>query len=155
MSPDDIRELFRAFGPVDVRRLFGGSGIYADETMFALVHDGVIYLKVDEANARAFDREGLAPFSYRRGGKHAALTSYRRIPDRLYDDPDELAVWARTALAAAGRRGSSKRRVAIVRQAGGGRAKNSGHKRRLTPPWRTSGTRSPRRPDWPPRRRPR
>jgi DNA transformation protein len=29
--------------------------------------------------------------------------SYRRMPDRLYDDPDELAAWAREALAAAGR----------------------------------------------------
>jgi DNA transformation protein len=34
--------------------------------------------------------------------------SYRRMPDRLYDDPDELAVWARAALAAAGRSGARK-----------------------------------------------
>jgi DNA transformation protein len=32
--------------------------------------------------------------------------SYRRMPDRLYDDPDELAFWAREALAAAGRGGA-------------------------------------------------
>jgi len=35
--------------------------------------------------------------------------SYRRMPDRLYDDPDELAIWARAALAAAGRSGTGKR----------------------------------------------
>ena len=35
MAPDDIVELFSAFGPVDVRRMFGGLGIYADGTMFA------------------------------------------------------------------------------------------------------------------------
>jgi TfoX/Sxy family transcriptional regulator of competence genes len=34
--------LFAAFGTVKVRRMFGGAGIYAEETMFALVHDGVI-----------------------------------------------------------------------------------------------------------------
>ena len=34
--------------------------------------------------------------------------SYRRMPDRLYDDPDELATWARAALAAAGRSGTGK-----------------------------------------------
>ena len=110
MSPDDIRELFSAFGPVEVRRLFGGAGIYADGTMFALVHRGVIYLKADEQNAPAFEREGLEPFSYSRRGERASLTSYRRMPDRLYDDPDELAAWASAALAAAGRRGSGKRR---------------------------------------------
>ena len=103
MSPDDIRELFSNFGLVEVRPLFGGAGIYADGTMFALVHDGVIYLKVDERNAADFERENLEPFSYSRRGERASLTSYRRMPDRLYDDPDELASWAQAALAAAGR----------------------------------------------------
>ncbi|MET0923180.1 MAG: TfoX/Sxy family protein [Xanthobacteraceae bacterium] len=103
MSPDDIRELFAAFGPVSVRRMFGGAGIFADATMFALVHDGVIYLKVDERTMPAFEREGLGPFTYMRRGERASLSSYRRMPDRLYDDPAELAVWARDALAAASR----------------------------------------------------
>jgi DNA transformation protein len=93
-----------------VRRLFGGAGIYAGGTMFALVHEGVIYLKADEQNAQAFDDEQLGPFTYTRRGESASLSSYRRMPDRLYDDPDELADWARAALAAAGRSGTGKRR---------------------------------------------
>ena len=108
MALDDIRELFSVFGPVEVRRLFGGAGIFADGTMFALVHDGVIYLKVDEESAPAFEREQLEAFSYRRKGERASLASYRRMPDRLYDDPDELALWARAAFAAAHRRGTRK-----------------------------------------------
>jgi DNA transformation protein len=109
VTPQDIRELFAAFGAVAVRRMFGGAGIYAGETMFALVHEGVIYLKADLHNAPAFERESLAPFSYAtRGGKRAVM-SYRRMPDRLYDDPDELATWAGEALAAA-RRTAGRRR---------------------------------------------
>jgi DNA transformation protein and related proteins len=100
------------FGPVEVRRLFGGAGIYAGGTMFALVHQGVIYLKADEQNAPAFDEEQLGPFTYSRKGERASLSSYRRMPDRLYDDPDELAAWAKAALAAAGRSGTGKRRLA-------------------------------------------
>ena len=108
MAPDDIRELFAAFGMVTVRRLFGGAGIYAEDTMFALVHDDVIYLKADGHNAAAFEREDLPPFTYTtRHGKRGVM-SYRRIPDRLYDDPDELAAWAREALAAARRRAAGK-----------------------------------------------
>ena len=85
--------------------MFGGAGIYADATMFALVHDGVIYLKADAQSAPDFERENLAPFTYTtRGGKRGVM-SYRRMPDRLYDDPDELVAWAREALAAA-RRGA-------------------------------------------------
>jgi DNA transformation protein len=117
MSPDDIRELFAAFGTVTVRRMFGGAGIYAEETMFALVHDGVIYLKVDAQNAAAFERERLAPFTYTtRHGKRGVM-SYRRLPDRLYDDPDALAAWARGALAAA-RRPAARKRVAAKNKRG-------------------------------------
>jgi len=36
--------------------------------------------------------------------------SYRRMPDRLYDDPEELAQWSRDALAAAVRAAVSKAR---------------------------------------------
>jgi DNA transformation protein and related proteins len=111
VGPDDIRELFAAFGSVTVRRMFGGAGIYVERTMFALAHEGVIYLKADALNAAAFEREHLAPFTYTtRDGKRAVM-SYRRLPDQLYDDPDELAVWAHEALAAArrqaGRKGAS------------------------------------------------
>ena len=108
MAPDDIRELFSVFGPVEVRRLFGGAGIFIDGTMFALVHDGVIFLKVDDESVAAFEREQLEAFSYDRKGARASLTSYRRMPDRLYDDPDELATWARAAVAAAQRSGARK-----------------------------------------------
>ena len=34
--------------------------------------------------------------------------SYWRLPDRLYDDPDELARWARQALAVAQRKATAK-----------------------------------------------
>jgi DNA transformation protein len=103
VSPDDIRELFSVFGPVEVRRMFGGAGIYAAGTMFALVSDGVIYLKVDEQNTQDFERERLEPFTYKTKAGRRGVMSYRRMPDRLYDDPDELATWARAAFAAAGR----------------------------------------------------
>jgi len=112
VSPDDIQELFCVFGPVSVRRMFGGAGIYADGTIFALVVGSVIYLKTDDVNTPAFERENLAPFTYEtKHGKHGVM-SYRRMPDRLYDDPEELAAWARDALAAAQRTGSSKVRPA-------------------------------------------
>ena len=105
MTPDDIQELFSVFGVVAVRRMFGGAGIYADGTMFGLVADGVIYLKADERNAPAFERENLPPFTYETKDGKRGVMSYRRMPERLYDDPDELATWAHAALAAAQRTG--------------------------------------------------
>jgi DNA transformation protein and related proteins len=111
VTPDDLRELFSMFGPVDIRRMFGGAGVFVDRMMIGLIHQDVIYLKADAQSAAAFDREGLGCFTYSRSGKQASLSSFRRMPDRLYDDPDELAVWAREALAAAGR-GRANPRIA-------------------------------------------
>jgi DNA transformation protein and related proteins len=103
MDADRIVELFAAFGPVVPRRMFGGVGIYSDGTMFALVAGGLLYLKADRETVAAFEREGQGPFTYAAKGGKRTVMSYWRVPDRLYDDPDELAAWARDALAAAHR----------------------------------------------------
>jgi len=101
MDAETIRELFVEFGPVDVRRMFGGAGVFVEGRMIALVSREVIYLKEDVETIPGFEREGLSPFSYAtKNGEHK-LTSYWRMPDRLYDEPDELARWARDAHAAA------------------------------------------------------
>jgi DNA transformation protein and related proteins len=122
VAPDDVRELFCAFGSVEVRRMVEGAGIYADGTMFALVHEGVIYLKADEHNAPAFEREKLEPFTYKTKEGRRGVMSYRRMPDRLYDDPDELATWARAALAAAGRSGAGKSKAKAGKRRKSGKA---------------------------------
>jgi DNA transformation protein and related proteins len=114
LDHDFIRDLFAPFGPVTVRRMFSGAGIFADGLMFGLIVRDVIYLKADDGNAADFEREGCAPFTYTRGKKsgrpsHHALP-YWRLPERLYDDPDELADWARRAFAAAERKKFAARR---------------------------------------------
>src|SRR3954470_20294044 len=109
MDAESIRELFAEFGPVDVRRMCGGAGVFAGDRMIALVSREVIYLKADAETIPGFEQEGLAPFSYAtRKGEHK-LTSYWRMPDRLYDDPEELARWARAAHAAALRAADKKK----------------------------------------------
>ena len=107
-DPDYIAELFSQFGPVTVRRMFSGAGIFADGLMIALAVDGVIYLKADAGIVPLFEGEGLGPFSYRRKEGRRTLMSYWRMPERLYDEPDELARWAFEALRAA-RRGTARR----------------------------------------------
>lgn len=106
MDAAHVQDLFASFGTVNVRRMFGGAGVFADGVMFALVARDVIYLKTDEDTVPAFALEGSQPFSYTTSkGKQArrVIMSYWRLPERLYDDPDELAQWARTALAVAQR----------------------------------------------------
>jgi len=101
MDAEFIRDLFASFRPVTVRRMFGGAGIYADDVMFGLIAYEVIYLKAGESNEADFIAEDLPPFVYEAANGKRTTMSYRRMPDRLYDDPDELAQWAARALQAA------------------------------------------------------
>ncbi len=101
LDPDRAEEIFASFGPVRCKRMFGGSGVFVGERMFALEARGVLYLKSDDSTAAEFEREGCEAFGYDARGGRRVLTSYRRAPERLLEDPDEMAVWARRALAVA------------------------------------------------------
>lgn len=102
-----LQDALSGLGPVSVRRMFGGAGVYCDGVMFGLVADDTLYLKVDAGTAAAYEVEGLDPFVYTGRGKTIAM-SYRRAPERLLDDPDEMADWARTALGVARRAAGAK-----------------------------------------------
>ena len=122
MDSQFISDLFAPFGPVAVRRMFGGAGLYRDGLMFALEFDGVIFLRVDEASIPDFEREGSRPFVYTRakspGKIGRASLSYWRLPERLYDDPEELAVWAERALAIARQKKAAPRAPTKAKQPG-------------------------------------
>jgi DNA transformation protein len=130
VNPEHIAELFAAFGPVTVRRMFSGAGIFADGLMIALVVDGVIFLKADERTITQFEREGLGPFTYRTRNGTRSLASYWRMPERLYDDPDELAGWAREAMEAARRVERRNRGANAAKHAGRNRKTASNRLRR-------------------------
>lgn len=99
---EHLKECLGEMGPITVRRMFGGAGVYADGVMFALVAGDALYFKTDETTRGAFDAEGLGPFVFASKGKDMR-TSYWRAPDRLFDDPSEMVTWGRTALDAARR----------------------------------------------------
>jgi DNA transformation protein and related proteins len=104
VSPDflaHITDQLTGFGPVAVRRLFGGAGLFRAGRMFGLVAADVLYFKVGDGNRAAYDAAGAKPFTYQRLSATAALTSYREVPADVLDDPDLLADWARAAWAAA------------------------------------------------------
>ena len=119
MDRDFLIDLFAPFGPVTIRRMFSGFGISADGINFAMALRGSLYLRADERNIPRFEAEGAKPFQYQTRLKQVTVGSYWQLPERLYDDPDELAGWARDALAAA------KRAVERGRRRPGGARKPS------------------------------
>ena len=108
MDRDFLIDLFAHFGPVAIRRMFSGFGISADGTNFALALRSGLYLRADAQTIARFEAEGSKPFSYQTRARTVTVGSYWQLPERLYDDPEELAGWARAALAAAERAASAK-----------------------------------------------
>ena len=93
---------FAAFGPVQIRGMFGGSGIYADGVMFALVADNVLYLKVDDGNRDDFEAADMKPFTYRHKNNSGPVAMpYWEVPAAVLEDSDDLAQWSTRALRAA------------------------------------------------------
>ena len=101
MDREFLSELFAGFGPVTIRRMFSGFGISADGINFALVLRDAVYLRADENSIPRFESEGSKCFQYEMRGKLRMIGSYWQLPERLYDDPDEVTEWARVAHAAA------------------------------------------------------
>jgi DNA transformation protein and related proteins len=109
MDRDFLIDLFSNFGPVTIRRMFSGYGISADGTNFALALRSGLYFRADETTIPQFEAEGSRPFQYQTRAKTVRVNSYWELPARLFDDADELSVWARAALAAAQRAAVKKR----------------------------------------------
>src|ERR1700676_1726984 len=103
MDRDFLIDLFADFGPVTIRRMFSGFGISADGTNFALAPRAGLYLRADDQTIPRFQAEGSKPFQYQTRAKTVTVNSYWELPARLFDDSEELADWARAALAAAQR----------------------------------------------------
>jgi DNA transformation protein and related proteins len=58
-----VEFLLDQLGDVDVtaRAMFGGHGIYRRDTMFAIVYEESVYMKVSEAEASTSDRPPFKP----------------------------------------------------------------------------------------------
>ncbi len=97
---DNLNDVFWQFGPVSVRRMFGGYGVYHDGLMFGLVADDVLYLKVDEESVGRFTELGLDPFEYEKNGARIKM-SYYMAPESIFEDPEQAKEWATLAFDAA------------------------------------------------------
>lgn len=107
MNPEALKELFRPFGEVAVKRMFGGAGIYAEGLCFAIEQDGEVFLKADALSQPDFTAAGSSPFIYVARGK-AMPTSFWRLPAIARAEADELVRWATLGLEAARRAAEAK-----------------------------------------------
>jgi DNA transformation protein len=95
---DYIADQLKAFGPVTMKRMFGGAGLYHQGAFFGLVADDVLYFKVNDMNKADYEAAGSGPF--KPFGTYEM--SYYEVPADVLEDSDVLSPWARKAFEAAG-----------------------------------------------------
>jgi len=111
-----LREQLAPLGHLSMRRMFGKTGVFCDGVMFAMVTENNLYFRVDDENRETFkEAEAFPPLNYAKGGAMIDL-SFWRVPERLFDEPDELVTWARAALAAAHRIAAKRGRTTPERK---------------------------------------
>ena len=98
MDSEALSDLFSELGPVSIRRMFGGKGIYFQGVIIAVERRGELMLKGDKIAAPDYEAAGSTQWTYvhSRHGKTVAMP-YWTLPDGAADSADEMTPWARKA----------------------------------------------------------
>jgi DNA transformation protein len=105
---DWVSEALEPVGAVTQRAMMGGATLYLDGVIFAIVaSSGGLWFKSDAVSDAIWDEAGCERFTVDMNGKVGTM-NYRRAPDDVYDDADELRRWARLAIEA-GQRAPAKK----------------------------------------------
>jgi len=92
---DFVLDQLQKLDDVEARRMFGGYGIYRDETFFGILHKGRLYFKIDDATIGEYRRCKMKPF---RPNARQTLKSYYQVPVDIIEDGDELCEWVAKAI---------------------------------------------------------
>ncbi len=101
MDNAEIEEMFSALGPVSIRRMFGGKGVYHRGLIVAVEFRGDVLLKGDAVSGPELEAAGGQRWAYEGKKGRTVFMPYWSIPDGALDDPDEMARWVRLAFEAA------------------------------------------------------
>lgn len=87
-----VHDLMAEIPGVTARAMFGGYGLYKNGVIFAIIIDGELYMKVDDALQKKYEAAGSRPFTYDRDGKPCSMR-YWILPADVMADRELLAQW--------------------------------------------------------------
>ncbi len=86
---------------LEIRRMFGGHGLYLKKEFFAILFNGKLYFKTNPETLPAYLTAASKPFTYRKKGKKTIkLKNYYEVPVEILEDSRRLKAWARLAAGA-------------------------------------------------------
>ena len=90
---DFIKTQLSVVEPWDIKRMFGGAGIFKEGVMFAMITgENKFYLKVDAAIKPEFETYGMKAFGHDTNKK--SKMPYYECPIEILEDEDLLKLWA-------------------------------------------------------------
>lgn len=93
-------KLFDHLGTVKSRSMFGGFGIFVNDTMFALVVQDQLHLRANDKSSTLFKEQGLKPYVYKKRG-FPVTTKYFALSEDAWNDTDQILIQAEYALTSA------------------------------------------------------
>jgi DNA transformation protein len=96
------------------KRMFGGVGMYADGTFFAVIDNDTLFFKVDEVLAERHRARGMLPFAPIPGAK--PMMSYYQVPVDVIEDAEELTRWAKDSIRTAAAAPPKRKRAALAKK---------------------------------------
>jgi DNA transformation protein len=94
-----VQDQLSGLGMIQVKRMFGGAGLYSDNLFFAIIENDTLRFKVDDSNRTDFEEAGMGPFKPFKD--KPGIMQYYEVPIDILEDTLELEEWARKALAVA------------------------------------------------------
>ena len=92
---DFVLDQLRGLDDVEARRMFGGYGLYQDETFFGIIHKDRVYFKIDDSTVSEYRKRKMKPF---RPNAKQTLKSYYQVPLEILEDAERLGEWAAQAI---------------------------------------------------------
>ncbi len=82
-------KIFDSLGTIKSRSMFGGFGIFCDDTMFALVVNDRLHLRAGKQNEKEFKQLDMVPYTYKKRG-FPVITKYFEIPMDWWEKEEVL-----------------------------------------------------------------
>jgi DNA transformation protein and related proteins len=92
---DFVLDQLGELAEVEARRMFGGYGLYQDETFFGIIHKDRVYFKIDDSTVSEYRKRKMKPF---RPNAKQTLKSYYQVPLEILEDSERLGEWTAQAI---------------------------------------------------------
>lgn len=95
---DFIVDRLSGISGITKNRFFGGTGLSAQATQFAMIMGSTVYFVVDKTTRPKYEKLGSKCFAYDTKARRVQVKKYFEVPLEIIEDHEALAALAREAV---------------------------------------------------------